>query len=280
MPHASAYRVAGGLMERPKRSAEFDHYCRTLRCPRDHKRTMRFLEGSGEVVTDLEFRDRRLLDFPMSRHEEKLRSITWLERLTRANQELVGAVSIPRFRLDSMIECSACGERWPVFYRRPVDVQIIREVSRRRFMTDLGTVEQTVDNSQGLVENKQTLGFEREWTHRMQWSWDRASAISATATVSAKATVHGVGVSADAQRRIEESVKSQLAFSSETKKTTRQTIDVVVPPRTVARVVLTWRQVWEEVECDVRWGADGTVVRVPYQLAIDVIVDHAVRHTQ
>jgi hypothetical protein len=84
-------------MNRSKRSVEFQHYCKTLSCPQGHRGTLIFREGAGEILPNLQLRDRMLLEHPTPAIARATESLSFLSKFRSFNHELTGAVIITAF---------------------------------------------------------------------------------------------------------------------------------------------------------------------------------------
>jgi hypothetical protein len=266
-------------MERPRRSPEFDHYCKTLTCPTGHRGRLRFLEGEGEIVRELRFRDKMLLEDFRPRLETSAGSIRWLDQLRSFNREVTGAVAIKRFRRDSRLECLQCNLRWPVFVDEDATFEMLGERERRRFDTALGTDARIADGRRSAVDSTITLVFERRWSQRIEFAWERATTYGIGGH--AKVTVPlapGTEFLAQLQPKFEQTVKSRLSFHEDTETFSRATIDVPVPAGSMARILIHWKQIWEEVVNEIRMVTTGQLLRVPYRHTVEVAFDHEIAH--
>jgi hypothetical protein len=250
------------------RTPEFETYRRTLRCPNGHRDTLRFIEGSGEIVTDLRLRDRLLLEVPTAKHEPQVASRI-IRQLRIVNHRAFGAVPIEHLRVDSEIECAACATRWPVFFPPSFDLM---EGETRRLHTLLGSDERIVDNRTWPTQAELSLEFERSWTRRLEVEWEHGTINGQVRSTSLGTSIYGFGLNAGIQRRVETTLKSRLSLTSEVRETSKHSIRVSIPPRMIAKVVGTWKQVWEETDNFLSLD-DGTEIVVPYRVAVDVLLD-------
>jgi hypothetical protein len=259
-------------MSKPRRSPEFDNYCRTLRCPVGH-RHMRFVEGSGEIVSDLNLKDRILLENPFTRHEQQIdKAMGVLRRLRQFNHNLHRAVAIERFRDDSAIECAECACRWPVFLPQYRHVEFLRPVGEtHRIMTALGTDVRMIGHPEWITETSITTEFEKKWTQRLEVAWERGSVTEASSSVDVSGSIGGVELTTGTRQRIEETLKSHWSLVSEEQRTSKQSVSTVIPAGVIAKIFFTWKQVWEETRCEV--AIDDEKLTLPYRVAVDTAFD-------
>ncbi|MFI1105168.1 hypothetical protein [Streptomyces melanogenes] len=261
-------------MPKANRSEEFQHYCKTLSCPKGHHHSVTFIEGTGEVVTNLRFRDRLRLDHPFPGSERSLESVQLLKRLREKNHEAFGGTSIGRFRADSQIECVICAERWPVFQSRATKFDIVDVRTVRSFTTPLASETSRLDNSLGSEVARMSAPFELTWTERIEVDWEHVVTAGTTTAVGLKAPFGPGQITARSERRLEESLKERFALTSEKQQRSGKTIEATVPPGAVLLVTLEWKQVWNEIEYKVRLDADASrTLLIPARHAITVSVD-------
>jgi hypothetical protein len=266
-------------MDRPKRSAEFQHYCKTLTCPQGHRGTLRFLEGEGEIITNLQLRDRMLLDHPTAAIERASRSVGVLGKLMSLNHELAGAVTIRQFREDSALECIQCNMRWPVFLDEDTTFDIIGEHARRRFEVALGTDTRFAAGHQSVVDHTLTLTFERHWSQRIEFLWEEMTAygIGGETKVEIPLPIGG-NFLARLEPKFERTIKSRLFIREKTERVSHATIDVLVPAGSRAKILLHWKEIWQEVVYDIRLVSTGQVLQIPFRSVEDVVCDHEISH--
>jgi hypothetical protein len=273
------HRKGGGkLMAKPVRTPEFHQFCRTLKCPNGHKRSVRFIEGAGDVLRDLSMRDRVLLENPTTRlesHSDSMRRIGWLRAM---NHDLFGGVAIERFRTDSEIECALCSMRWLAFVQEGSQYQIIAEHGLpRRVTTPIGTDTRRLDRRGSIVDSTATIHLEQTWIERLECVWERTTNRSHSIKASAKGNVGAASLSSEVQSGIQRSLRQTLTRSTEVQHKFSQSIDVPIPAGRLAIVDITWKQVWEESDCEVRLGENQSVI-VSFRRAVDLMFDDAVRH--
>jgi hypothetical protein len=263
-------------MRRYQLSPEFETYRRTLRCPNGHRHALTFVEGGGPMVQSLRWRDRLMLENPLPRFEEQLASLEVVDRLRRANHDRGGGLAIRAFRRDSSFACATCGDHWPVFAQR--DVEVLSHRPTRRSLTDLGVDERRLDQRGAAADSSITLDFAQEWTTRLEVGWERLAATERTSSAGVKGSWGPVDLSAGTRHRVTERLTSTHALTSETRRTARQTIECVLPARTVTVIRLFWKQCWQHFECDLLVPGSEARLSVPYRVAVDVTFDHEIRH--
>jgi len=199
-----------------------------------------------------------------------------LDKFRKWNDKAAGAVSIERFRLDSAIECMECGGQWPVFFRQ---VEVIESRAPHLLTTPLGTEPKLLNNRHGNAEAKMVAVFEQSWTERLEVSWKRASLRESSTSVGAKTSANGVGLNVGMQRRVQETFESISGVASETRRTRSETIEVTVPAHTEKQILAHWKQLWQEVECDLRFTDEdeGRIWSIPYRVAVSLVFDHEIR---
>jgi hypothetical protein len=262
-------------MNRYQRSRAFEHYRKTLRCPNGHRYALSFSEGEGEVVRRLGLRDRLMLENPLSRPERDAEPVAALESLRRSNHERHGALVIKQFRVDSHFACGTCGGQWPVFERGEARVLNIRE--RDRFETPLTPEVIRHDQTAATTDAVWEVELSRGWNMRIDVDWEHAQTSQTTAKVGAKAKVLGVGLGADVQRQVTDSLKQRSSVSLEVQESRRYKTEYILPAGVITHIVIFWKQVWQRYEFSVRLP-DGLIVETTYSLPVDVRYDHEVRH--
>jgi len=267
------------VVPKANRSKEFDHYCKKLTCPNGHHHQIRFIEGVGDVVTDLRLRDRFRLNHPFPRMEHGHDSSPMLRGLRAKNDRIFGGISIERFRVDSEIECGICAERWPVFQGRASKFEIVDMHTIRTFTTPLVTETSRLDNSGGSVAARMSTDFEQAWTERIEVDWERATTTGTTTSTSLQGPIGAKDILVRrVDHRFEETLKNRIALTSEKQQKSGKTIEVTVPAGRVVLVTLEWKQVWSEVECKVRIdGDESRILLVPARHAFTVSVDQTTR---
>jgi hypothetical protein len=85
-------------------------------------------------------------------------------------------------------------------------------------------------------------------------------------------------VSAGIQERITESLKLAHSVTSETRRTTTQTVEYVLPAGKVTLITTFWKQLWQEYEFGVRLSSKDDIAWIPYRVAADVTFDQSVQH--
>jgi hypothetical protein len=173
-----------------------------------------------------------------------------------------------------MIACGPCGLRWPVLVPAFTEVEIVREYDTKRVTTPLGVNRRTAGNAMP-VEVRVALELEQGWAERLEVEWERVSVRGRTASAGAKSSIAGIGIDATAQRRFEETIRTRRHLTTERRRVFKTVINVPVPANSAVEVVLTWRQVWEVTDCDVRFG--GQLVRLSYRVAVEPDFDHVIR---
>jgi hypothetical protein len=265
-------------MAKPVRTSEFNDFCRTLECPNGHKHSVKFIEGVGDTLEDLSIRDRMLLENPTARlepHWNSMRRISWLRTITH---DLFGGIPIKTFRTDSGIECAVCNMRWFAFVQKNSEYQIIAEHGPpRRVTTPLGNDTKTFDRRHSIVDTTVTIHLEQTWTVRSEFVWERTTKRSQSFKVAAAGGLESINLSSEVQRSVERSLRLSLTSSTEVQHKFAQSIDVPIPAGSVAIVVISWKQVWEEWDCEVLFGESQEII-VPIRRAVDLSFDDAVRH--
>ena len=259
-------------MRRAQHSKEFEHYRRTMRCPNGHRYALSFIEGTGQVVENLRLRDRLILENPLPKLDERIASFERIGRLRQLNHARSGGLSIQRFRRDSMFACGTCGDRWPVFVQPELKVVSYRETGRT--VTAMGSEERRLDRTQSSRDSKCTLEFTREWAVRIEVGSERLTSREQSLSATVKGSPGPLEISAGAQERIIESLKSTHSVTSETRRTTTQRVEEELPAGKVTVITTFWKQVWQEYVCDVRLPDRDGIVRIPYRIADEVIFDH------
>ncbi|MCX5328132.1 hypothetical protein [Streptomyces sp. NBC_00140] len=235
---------------------------------------MTFIEGEGDVVTNLRLRDRLRLDHPFPGSEQILESAHILKRLREKSNDTFGGTNIGRFRMDSEIECEICGERWPVFQRRATKFEIIDVRTIRTFTTPLASETSHLDNSCSSVAARMSAPFELTWTERIEVSWERAVTAGTTTSMSLKGPVGAGEILARVDHRLEETLKDRFALASEKQQRSGKTIETTVPAGKTLLVSLEWKQVWNEIEYKLRLDGDNSrILLIPARHAITVSVD-------
>ncbi|GAA4606493.1 hypothetical protein BJY16_005859 [Actinoplanes octamycinicus] len=259
-------------MSRPVRSKAFDDYCRTMMCPRGHRRSITFIEGSGAEITDLSVRDRALLENPTARFAGQPVP-GFLRRLRRLGDDVLGGVTVTRFRSDSVIACGPCGEEWPVFVPALGGaVQVRRERAVRIETTPLGEEVSTIDHSAVPVDSTVSVQISCGWTKSIEIEWGRTTTRTGTVRVGAS---HGA-LSLSLQRQVQESLNERHKISTQQAQTYATSVEVRVPAHAVAEVVTRWKQRWRVIEYDL-WVPEGEEVTVVCRLADGPSYDSALR---
>jgi len=264
-------------MHRLQRSKEFEHYRRTLRCPNGHRYALSFIEGTGQVVENLRLRDRLILENPLPKLDERIASFERIGRLRQLNHARSGGLSIQRFRLDSMFACATCGDRWPVFVQRELKIVGHRETDRTT-ETPIRSEERRLDHSQSSRDSKCTLEFTQEWVQRIDVSLEQLTSHEQSLSAAVKGSHAPFEISAGVQERITESLKVAHSVTSETRKTTTQTVEYVLPAGKVTVITTFWKQLWQEYEFGVRLSGNDDIAWIPYRVAADVTFDQSVQH--
>lgn len=267
------------MVPRPKRSPEFEHYCKTLKCPNGHARSLRYVEGSGEVVGDLELRDRLLLENPIPAVEQNLGTNRFLHRLRQFNHELWGALSFDRFRIDSAIECMICQAQWPVFLQQNPLFTIISEKGPRLIETPYLTEKcPPHDGRNSIKDFMEKKSYSQIWVKKLEVDWERATTRGTKTSASLKAAIEGVGIDYKIERRFEERLSSRYSLLSETQTVSGSDIEVPVIAGKITQVTINWVQIWHEYECEVRLE-DGRIMVVPYRIPVKLSPGYEITHT-
>ena len=217
-----------------------------------------------------------MLENPLPKLDERIASFERIGRLRQLNHARSGGLSIQRFRLDSMFACGTCGERWPVFVQPEFKVVGHREKGRTE--TPLGSEERRLDHTQSSRDSKCTLEFTREWVERIEVGSERLTSREQSLSATVKGSPGPLEISAGAQERITESLKSTHSVSSQTRRSTTQTVEYVLPAGQVTVITTFWKQLWQEYLCGLRLSGRDGVVWIPYRIAVDVTFDQAVQH--
>jgi hypothetical protein len=261
-------------MDKPMRSLEFQHYCKTLSCPVGHRGTLRFIEGTGRIITNLQLRDRLMLRNPMA-GVRRSPSMKFIDRLGSLNDELFQAVTIIQFRTDSLLECVQCNQRWPVFLDQEMTFDVIKEYVGREYATVIGT------DKRRLVSSREvglTLEVEKRWRKRIEFDWEkvRVQGISGEARVTLPLTIGGDFL-ARLQPRFETTVKSRNNIVEETETVQKARIDLSHQTRWPVNIIIHWKQNWQEMICDIRLVRSGTIYQVSYRKPLEVGYDVEVK---
>jgi hypothetical protein len=263
------------VMTRPKRSPEFDHYVRTLRCPNNDRGSLRYIEGTQLVITDLELRDQKLLKYPVRKLEQRMRAIRTLDWLNRLNDEFSGAMTIERFRSDSAFECLVCGGRWSVFYQ---DEPRVTHVGGGKYKgvveTDLGTEPLYRTTKDAAAQARVTKSLKKTVSTSVQFDWEQRHLRDVTSKANAHVGLPGVGgvsmgLNGELQRRIEEEVTKRISQSVHTELEVADQIELTIPAHVDQVVEIQWKQVWQVWVCSVSLRGPGDDVReieIPYMI--------------
>jgi hypothetical protein len=217
-----------------------------------------------------------MLEHPVAALESMTASLEFLGRLRQANHERSGGLSIHRFRTDSMFGCKTCGDRWPVFVQPAVRVLNYRETRLSR--SSLGSEERRLDQTLSDTDSRWTMELSQEWVERIEIVWERLTVREQTVSASARLKRGGLEIGAAMQRRLMESLRSTHSLTSESKRISKQTVEYTLPARTLTVITTSWKQLWQEFECDVVLPSIDDVVQAPYRLAVDVTFDQQVEH--
>jgi hypothetical protein len=161
-------------MNRSKRSVEFQHYCKTLSCPQGHRGTLISREGAGEILTNLQLRDRMLLEHPTPAIAGKIPGLS--EQVQIFQSRTHRSSNNHRFREDSELECIQCNKRWPIFLDESATFDIIREHDQHRLETPLGTDTRLAGGRNSVKDSSLTFTFERQWFQRIEFEWEELTA--------------------------------------------------------------------------------------------------------
>jgi len=264
------------MARRHQHSEEFEHYRRTLRCPREHRHALSFIEGAGGVIGNLPLRDRLILENPFPQLDDRMGALPRLGRLRQRNHDRSGGLVIQRFRMDSAFSCATCGDQWPVFVQP--ELTIVGDRATGLCETPIGTEELRVDRRQDSTDQTLGLEFKHEWTRRIEIGFERVTSAELTLSAGVKGTWGPAGISAGLQQRITERLRTTCNFTTQATKTTRVTIPHELPAGKITVITTHWKQVWQEHECRVRLPGDGQTVRLPYRITWDVTLDQRAEH--
>ena len=260
-------------MRKLKRSVEFDQYRRSLKCPQCDCRSIVFREGVGDVVTNLEFKDRLLLEHPISKLEGRLESVRFLGRMRQANHDRFGGIHVERFRRDSEIECEECGGRWPVFFRRPLGFTITRVHEPKYFEKELHTTSEDMDG--GPVDTIRRKMIRKTVAYSFGVQQERVRTVRTGGSVSASAPLGPAKISARLNQEVTDAIKMNLSAMVHKELTVEHSLEVPVPAGQSVKLLITYVEQWREVVYEVAFS-DGVTVEVPVQDSIELLWHHKV----
>ena len=217
-----------------------------------------------------------MLENPLSKFEDRVASIELVGRLRQFNHDRSGGLSIQRFRFDSMFACDTCGDQWPVFVQR--ELKIIDYQKTGLSQTSIGPEERRLDQTLSSTDSKCTLEFTHEWIERVEVGFEALTSREKTRSAGIKGSYSPLAISADIQQRITESLKLTHSVTSQTRKTSTQKVEYVLPAGKVTVIETCWKQVWQEYECHVRLPDRDKILSIPYRVAFDVTFDQEVEH--
>jgi hypothetical protein len=258
-------------MNRLVRSEVFDGFCRTARCPKGHRGSIVFVEGTGAIVTDLSFRDRMLLENPVVNSTSN-GIPRFMLKLRHLSGELSGKITARVFRTDSAIACGPCGRQWPALVPAIGGLRVLSERPVRIESSPLGTQVKRIDHRGATVDTTVTLEVSCGWTRSLEVEWERATERSSSAEAGLKAGQLTLSTRTD----ITESLCERRNIVDEQQQTLTTKLEVSVPPRSVTEVEIDWKQLWQVVECEVQLPGD-VIVHLQYRVATTADFDYRLR---
>ena len=218
-----------------------------------------------------------MLENPLPKFDDRIASFERIGRLRQLNHARSGGLSIQRFRLDSMFACATCGDRWPVFVQPQLKIVRHRETGRTT-ETAIRSEERRLDQTQSSTDSKCTLEFTQEWVERIEVGLERLTSHEHSLSAAVKGSHAPLEISAGVQERITENLKLAHSVTSQTRRTTTQTVEYVLPAGKVTVITTFWKQLWQEYVCGVRLSGNDEIAWIPYRVAADVTFDQSVQH--
>lgn len=173
--------------------------------------------------------------------------------------------------------CRRCEARWPVFgqgatvYRTPRSLRepSIVATETLRYSEYIGDDEHIVDGTNSSIATRTTVRATRGWRQSYSLSIEQAQAW---------AVELGGGnlLPISLQGKLERAITETYSLNIEQDNQFEQEVDVEVPPRTMLRLVLRWKRIWQEGVLSV--SVDDQVIEIPYRVAVGISFDQ-VLHT-
>jgi hypothetical protein len=158
--------------------------------------------------------------------------------------------------------CPHCGQSWDVF-ASPDQMAILGLVNTRRTAVPGGYDDHDFDNrSNRRIPMNAPLRLSRYRLERLEVQWEAAKTTGVAGRFSRPP--------AEIALKIEQSLKTSLAMTTESGQALEQTVNAEIPPGRRLIVRVHWKQIWEEGDLKVRLP-DGTVAEVPYRAAVEKI---------
>lgn len=266
-------------MSRARRTAAFTHYAKTFTCPNGHRGSVRFLEGSGPILTELRLRDKLMREKSDLTSDQTSAAEALLRRLRLLNHDLAGAATLENFRQDTQLECLQCNLRWPVFLPEDTTFEIIGQRETHRTEEALGADVRVADGRASSADYLLTMTFERRWFRRLEFLWEQVTtkAVTGEAELTVSLPLVGAFVTRLAPS-FEQAITMRSSGEERSEMTTGATLQVPVLAGTQTTVTLYWKQVWQHGIWEVRMITTGELLEVPFQRAVEVTFDPEVQH--
>lgn len=175
----------------------------------------------------------------------------------------------PMMNKSAIGECPRCGQAWAVFGNgQPLPDATVGGTE----VVESGRSEDAYFEDERLLDNRgstsaahQTLTVTEQWTQTVQLDRERAKTSSNGGSLD-------LGGVASLEAKAEQTLRESYSISEDRQRTFSAELTVEVPPRTLRRLVLTYRRIWQDGVVRVT-HRDGSTLEVPFRVALNLTLD-------
>jgi hypothetical protein len=165
-------------------------------------------------------------------------------------------------------ECPRCRQRWAVYdYPEPMEgLAVVQElVETVRAEEPIGDEFLTIDNSATSTSSLRRLKVTRRWAQKCDIQIERATTSTNDIILSVPYNLVKYG------SKLETAVKKDYGISIGEEQTFEEEIELTVPARTIVKVRLSWKRLWQEGYATVM--IESVQVKIPFRTVLGITFD-------